>query len=104
MGGDPLNTNTSRSDDESVAERFENDVELVVQDLNRRTLATFDSLVARLVYLSSTRDYNSGVYYHDGLAMRFQPAVAGAALLRCHRSTVSAILELPLPDLEPTQH
>jgi hypothetical protein len=99
LGGNPLNANTPTSGDESVDEQFESDVELAVQDLTRRTLAAFDSQMGRLVYLSSTRDYNSGTYYHDGLAMRFQPAVAQAALMRCHRSAVTAILELPLHDL-----
>ena len=42
--------------------------------LSRKCLATW----ARLIYLASMRDYNTGKYHHDGLAARFSPAVARA--------------------------
>jgi hypothetical protein len=38
-----------------------------------------------LVYLASTRDYNSGTYHHDGLAARYRADAAGKALEIAHR-------------------
>lgn len=70
-----------------------------VDDLELRTLSRIDTLVGRLVYVASTRDYNTGAYYHDGLAMRFQTSAAQAALLQCHRSLFQACVLLPLSGL-----
>jgi enoyl-CoA hydratase/carnithine racemase len=54
-------------------------------DLQRRTLAKIPGNFARLIYLASTRDYNSARYYHSGLADRFSPHVAEKALELAHR-------------------
>src|SRR6266404_4882280 len=43
------------------------DVEAAREDLNNRTLARIGLEFGRLIYLASTRDYNTGRYYHDGL-------------------------------------
>ena len=45
-------------------------------DLERRTLSGICCDLARLIYLASTRDYNSGSYHHEGLAARFGPEQA----------------------------
>lgn len=59
-------------------------VEAAVQDLWARTLANMPCNLSRLVYLASTRDYNSFDYYHDGLAMNFSQDAANEALAKCH--------------------
>jgi hypothetical protein len=54
-------------------------------DLLQRSLSKISCDLARLIYLASTRDYNTGIYHHDGLAARFSPEVAGEALEMAHR-------------------
>lgn len=60
-------------------------VEDGLRDLQSRTLAKLDGDFARLVYLASTRDYNSGRYAHDGLSFRFTEGVAERVLAEAHR-------------------
>ncbi len=57
------------------------------EDLLRRTLSRIPSDLARLIFLGSTRDYNSGTYYHDGLASRFSSEKASQALELAHAET-----------------
>ena len=51
------------------------------------------------MYLSSTRDYNTGHYYHDGLSMRFSGELAEIAVELCHHEAFERIAVLPLGDL-----
>ena len=67
-------------------------VQKAVRDLESRTLAKIPGDIAKLVYLCSTRDYNTGRYYHDGLNVFFGPEVANAALARCHENTFQVLL------------
>ena len=60
-------------------------VQAAYDDLLRRSLAKLPGDLARLIYLASTRDYNTGTYHHDGLAARFRPDAAGKALEIAHR-------------------
>ena len=60
------------------------DVEAAKQDLRNRTLAKLGSDFARLMYLSSLRDFSTGEYYHHGLAQSFSETAAIAALTACH--------------------
>jgi hypothetical protein len=62
------------------------------EDLRRRTLATVKDPLERMIYLSSMRDYNTGVYHHAGLAQRFGDDVAGEALAECHREAYSQLM------------
>jgi hypothetical protein len=55
------------------------------EDLQRRSLSKIPCNLGRLIYLASTRDYNSGSYHHEGLAMRFDPDAARKALEVAHR-------------------
>ncbi len=59
-------------------------VEEAIRDLKKRTLADVPGEIARLVYLSSTRDYNTGQYHHEGLAFQFTEEVAREALEAYH--------------------
>jgi hypothetical protein len=74
-------------------------IQQAIENLERRTLASIDTLLGRLVYVASTRDYNSGAYYHDGLAMQFGLSTAQAALQSCHRSLFRKLLSLPVSQL-----
>lgn len=56
----------------------------VYEDLLRRTLSKISSDLARLIFIASTRDYNTGTYHHEGLASRFSPEKASKALELAH--------------------
>src|SRR5260370_36187344 len=60
-------------------------VEGAYDDLLCRSLSKIKGDLARLIYVASTRDYNTGKYQHDGLAARFQAEIAGQALEMAHR-------------------
>ncbi len=77
------------------------EVEEAVQDLKDRTLAGISGNVGRLICLASTRDYNTGRYYHDGLASNFSEEVAEAALAACHREIFGLLTLSPVEDLVP---
>ncbi len=75
------------------------DVELAADDLRRRTLSHMPAPLERMIYLGSTRDYNTGLYYHDGLASRFSDEVACEALANCHREAYRQLLSSSVEDL-----
>ena len=68
-------------------------------DLHRRTLSKLSRPLDKLIYLASTRDYNTGVYYHDGLASVYTQDVACQALAECHRETFRELLGTSLREL-----
>jgi hypothetical protein len=69
------------------------------EDLRRRTLSHISRPLDRLIYLASTRDYNTGIYYHDGLAAAYSQDVACQALADCHREAFREVLDTSLRDL-----
>jgi hypothetical protein len=73
------------------------DVRAALEDLKNRTLSGMGTEFARLIYLASTRDYNTGRYYHDGLAFEFSEEAAGKALAEAH---AEVFLDLALGSLE----
>jgi tagatose-1,6-bisphosphate aldolase non-catalytic subunit AgaZ/GatZ len=79
-------------------------VQEAYDDLLNRTLAKIPCDLGRLIYLASTRDYNTGNYYHEGLSSRFSLDVARKALEIAHRQAfykLSAFsLEHLVADLE----
>jgi hypothetical protein len=75
------------------------DVQSAIQDLRRRTLAQMPVALERLIYLSSTRDYNTGYYHHDGLALRFSEEAACEALADCHREAFRELIAASLQEL-----
>jgi hypothetical protein len=76
-----------------------NDVLAATLDLRRRTLAHMPQALERLIYLSSTRDYNSGMYRHEGLALRFSEEASCEALADCHREAFHELAAASLQDL-----
>jgi hypothetical protein len=72
------------------------DVEATKQDLKLRTLEPIGYDFGRLVYLSSLRDFNTGEYYHQGLAHSFSEQAASAALAGCHQEIFYCFALSPL--------
>jgi len=75
------------------------DVQQAADDLRRRTLSKISRPLDRLIYLASTRDYNTGFYYHDGLASRFNEEVVCEALADCHREALRELVSSSLEEL-----
>jgi hypothetical protein len=75
------------------------DVAQAASDLRSRTLAEIPRSLDRLIYLASMRDYNTGLYYHDGLASRFTQEVACEALADCHREAFRQLVGCSLREL-----
>lgn len=75
------------------------EIENAAQDLRRRTLAKIERPLDRFIYLASTRDYNTGIYYHDGLVERFDQETARQALAQCHRQAFRELVGTPLKGL-----
>ena len=75
------------------------DVEQAAHDLRHRTLSDIPRSLDRLIYLSSMRDYNTGVYYHDGLASRFTQDAACEALADCHREAFRQLVGCSMEEL-----
>jgi hypothetical protein len=65
-------------------------------DLWRHTLSQIPSVFGRLVYLSSIRGANTGVYEHHGLALLFGEAEADRALRRSHEDAFADWLNFTL--------
>jgi hypothetical protein len=68
-------------------------------DLFRRTLSRISTDLGRLIYLASTRDYNSGTYHHEGLCSSFGAEAASDALRTAHREVFSGLASLSLEEL-----
>src|SRR5882762_1802464 len=75
------------------------DVEPAITDLRNRTLSRLPGDFSRLVYLASSRDYNTGQYYHDGLSFHFIEMVFFFACYGCHREVFDRLLYASLEEL-----
>jgi hypothetical protein len=75
------------------------DVQQAAEDVRHRTLSELPRSLDRLIYLASMRDYNTGLYYHDGLAARFSQEVACEALADCHREVFRQLVACSLENL-----
>ena len=74
-------------------------VQEAYDDLLRRSLSKISGDLARLIYLASTRDYNTGKYHHEGLAARFQAEAVCHALELAHRQIFYRIAARSLEEL-----
>lgn len=77
----------------------ESEFDAAVRDLETRTLANLRGGITKLVYLSSTRDYNTGEYQHEGLAHQFGVQAAQRALAQCHEAAFQDLLSTGLQAL-----
>jgi hypothetical protein len=77
----------------------ESELDAAIRDLQTRTLANLRGGLTKLVYLSSTRDYNTGEYQHDGLAHQFGAQAAQRALAQCHEAAFQDLLSSSLQAL-----
>lgn len=68
-------------------------------DLVNRSLSRIRCELGRLIYLASTREYNTGHYYHEGLADRFGPEAAQKALEIAHRQAFYKVSAYSLENL-----
>lgn len=75
------------------------EVQAAADDLRRRTLAHMPRALDRLIYLASMRDYNSGAYYHAGLAAHFSEGAASEAIAGCHREAFRQLLSASLEEI-----
>jgi hypothetical protein len=75
------------------------EIDIAADHLRKHTLPGLPGEIGKLVYLAGTRDYNTGRYYHDGLAHRFSEPVARKALEECHEETFRRLVQSPLKDL-----
>lgn len=67
-------------------------------ELWKHTLSQIHCLFGRLVYLSSLRDGNTGVYQHHGLTLVLGPEQAGKTLEESHIACFREWLALNLKD------
>ncbi len=75
------------------------DIEPAVTDLRNRTLSRLPGDFSRLVYLASSRDCNTGKYYHDGLTFHFSQSVTSNAMALCHREIFDRLVYASLEEL-----
>ncbi len=68
----------------------------IVEDFRERSLRYVEGDLAKLVFLSSCRDCNSGLYRHDGLAVQFPETAVHEALALCHREVFEEMSRAPL--------
>jgi hypothetical protein len=81
------------------ADRVKNlEVEAAVGEFRRRELSGRRSEFLGLTFISSTRDYNSGRYYHEDLARRFSEQTMERALAICHEEIFERLLYIPLEE------
>jgi hypothetical protein len=88
-----------RSDDLKERRVLPTDVREAYEDFDSRSLARIPCALERLIYISSTRDYNSGLYHHEGLASRFTAAATAKALEHAHAEAFRVVSAMPLEHL-----
>ena len=94
----------SQAQASAVSALVDQDARKAYDDLWRRSLSKIPGDLNRLVYLATTRDYNSGRYHHSGLETSFGFTAASQALEAAHRDMfwklAQASLEQIVQELE----
>ncbi len=72
---------------------------VAVMEVENRTLSNIEGNFAQLIYLASTRDYNTGRYYHEGLSTRYKGETVEEALAVCHRKVFGKLALITLEEL-----
>ena len=74
-------------------------IQAAIADLKKHTLPRLPGDIARLVYLASTRDYNTGKYYHEGLSHIYTQEFAARALQECHNEVFQELVRSSIEEL-----
>ena len=82
-----------------VNSNLSQDVGRIIEEVRERSLAPLACEMAKLICLSSTRDYNTGRYQHDGLDWRYRDKDADAALRALHTQIFESLVVAPLKTL-----
>jgi len=75
------------------------DAQKAYDDLCQRTLAKISGNLNRMIYLASTRDYNSGRYHHAGLEGAFGYEAVRQALEVAHQEIFGKLTRSSLEEL-----
>ena len=75
------------------------DAQKAYDDLWQRTLAKISGNLNRMIYLASTRDYNSGRYHHAGLEGAFGYEAVRQALGAAHQEIFGELTRSSLEEL-----
>src|SRR5246127_336279 len=75
------------------------DAQKAYDDLWQRTLAKISGNLNRMIYLASTRDYNSGRYHHAGLEGAFGYEAVRQALGAAHQEIFGKLTRSSLEEL-----
>jgi hypothetical protein len=75
------------------------DAQKAYDDLCQRTLAKISGNLNRMIYLASTRDYNSGRYHHAGLEGAFGYEAVRQALEAAHQEIFGKLTRSSLEEL-----
>ena len=94
LKGTPIRcrTHTDVENEESVHRR-------AAEEVRSALFRSLPNDFARLIFLATLRDNNSGHYYHPEAARRLSPQAADAAMLTCHKETYERVVALPLEDV-----
>jgi hypothetical protein len=76
----------------------EDEVRRVMENFEQHTLEKIQGISARLIYLASLRDHNTGCYHHYGLESRYSEKAVDQGLHRCHLAVFTSFVALPLRD------
>jgi hypothetical protein len=73
-----------------------NQVSRLIEEIRERSLVPLGCEMARLICLSSTRDYNTGRYEHEGWSWHNAPEDSNVALRTLHKEVFEALIDSPL--------
>jgi hypothetical protein len=71
----------------------------IVDELRSALTGALPNDLARMIYLATLRDNNTGHYYHPELSRRFSAGIADLAMHACHKDVYEKIFPLTLEDL-----